>query len=134
MVYDQALKMRINPYWIYHPFLTPYNDHHFVLYCFFLVRIQTLQLEEFEEFLDPYANGLPDEIQQELTDRYEELFRIFYNKKDKIDRVTFWGVHDGMSWKNGYPIPGRTNYTLLYNRKKQPKPALSAILDVPKNR
>ncbi|NQU87758.1 MAG: endo-1,4-beta-xylanase [Mariniphaga sp.] len=69
------------------------------------------QLEEFKEFLDPYANGLPEEIQQQLTDRYAELFGIFYKKRDKIDRITFWGVHDGMSWKNGYPIPQRTNYT-----------------------
>ena len=38
------------------------------------------QLEEFKAFLDPYANGLPADIQQELADRYRELFRIFYHK------------------------------------------------------
>ncbi len=89
------------------------------------------QLEEFKAFLDPYPDGLPDEVQQELADRYEELFRIFYNKRDKIHRVTFWGVYDGMSWKNGYPVPGRTNYPLLYDRQYQPKPALEAVLSVP---
>ncbi len=91
------------------------------------------QLEEFKEFLDPYADGLPDEQQQELTDRYAEIFDIFYAKRDKIDRITFWGVHDNMSWKNGYPIPDRTNYTLLYDRDKNPKPAVDAILGVPQN-
>lgn len=90
------------------------------------------QLEEFEEFLDPYKDGLPEEVQQQLTERYEELFRIFYNKRDKIDRVTLWGVHDNMSWKNGYPIPGRTNYPLLFDRQKKAKPALKAVLEVPK--
>ena len=89
------------------------------------------QLEEFEEFLDPYSAELPDEQQQQLTNRYKELFEIFYKKRDKIDRVTFWGLHDGMSWKNGYPIPNRTNYPLLYDRDKNPKPALNAILSVP---
>ena len=72
-----------------------------------------------------------DEVEQQLSDRYAELFGIFYDKRDKIDRVTLWGVHDGMSWKNGYPIPRRTNYPLLYNRDKTPKPALDAVLKVP---
>lgn len=92
---------------------------------------EQFQLEEFEEFLDPYKKGLPREAQQQLADRYAELFRIFYRKRDKIDRVTLWGVHDGMSWKNGYPIPERTNYPLLFDREKRPKPALKAVLDVP---
>jgi endo-1,4-beta-xylanase len=88
------------------------------------------QLEEFKAFLDPYADGLPGDMQQQLADRYAELFGIFYGRRDKIDRVTLWGVHDGMSWKNGYPVPGRTNYPLLYGRDRQPKPAVDAILGV----
>ena len=89
------------------------------------------QLEEFEEYLDPYKDGLPEEVQAQLTARYRELFEIFYRKRDKIDRVTFWGIHDGASWKNGYPIPRRTNYVTLFDRGRQPKPAYHAVLAVP---
>jgi endo-1,4-beta-xylanase len=89
------------------------------------------QNEEFKTFLDPYPNGLPDSIQKALADRYAQLFEIFYRKRDKIDRVTMWGIHDGMSWKNGYPIQNRTNYPLLWDRNKQPKPAFDAVLKVP---
>ena len=89
------------------------------------------QLEEFKTFLDPYPYGLPEAQQQELADRYAQLFSIFYKKRDKIDRVTLWGLHDGMSWKNDYPLFGRTNYPLLYDRNKQPKKAVEAILNVP---
>lgn len=89
------------------------------------------QLEEFKAFLDPYSNGLPDSIQNLLTKRYAELFSIFYKKRDKIARVTLWGIHDGMSWKNDYPVPGRTNYPLLWDRRRQPKPALKAVLAIP---
>lgn len=89
------------------------------------------QLEEFKKFLDPYAHGLPDSVQQQLADRYAELFKIFYRRRDKIDRVTLWGVHDGMSWKSDYPVPGRTNYPLLFDRNRQPKPAFQAVVDVP---
>ncbi len=91
------------------------------------------QLEEFKTFFDPYSKGLPDSIQTLLTNRYEELFGIFYKKKEKIERVTLWGVQDGMSWKNDYPIPGRTNYPLLWDRNRKPKPALNAVLKVPEN-
>lgn len=90
------------------------------------------ELEEFEEFLDPYQNGLPQDVEQQLADRYAELFGIFYKKKEKIDRVTLWGVHDNMSWKNGYPIPNRTNYPLLYDRNRKAKLALEAILNIKK--
>lgn len=89
------------------------------------------QLEEFKSFLDPYRQGLPEKVQAELTLRYEALFSIFYKRRNKIARVTLWGVNDGMSWKNGYPVPGRTNYPLLWNRQSQPKPALKAVLHVP---
>lgn len=89
------------------------------------------QLEEFEEFLDPYKDGLPANVQQALTNRYKELFEIFYAKRDKIDRVTLWGNHDGMSWKNDYPIPGRTNYTSMWDRNRKAKPAFDAVLKVP---
>ncbi len=91
------------------------------------------QLEEFKIFLDPYRDGLPDSMQNLLAKRYAEFFSIFNKRKDKIDRVTLWGVHDGMNWKNDYPIPNRINYPLLWNRQRLAKPALQAVLEVPRN-
>jgi len=88
------------------------------------------QLEEFKTFLDPYQKGLPDSMQKVLANRYAELFSIFYKRRNKIARVTLWGIHDGMSWKNDYPIPGRTNYPLLWDRQRKPKPAFYAVLNV----
>ncbi|REL37958.1 endo-1,4-beta-xylanase [Rhodohalobacter sp. SW132] len=89
------------------------------------------QFEEFREYLDPYSDGLPDDVQQQLTDRYAEIFQIFYDRRDKLDRVTLWGAHDAMSWKNDYNVPGRTNYPLLFDRDYQPKPAVNAITNIP---
>jgi endo-1,4-beta-xylanase len=89
------------------------------------------QLEEFKTYLDPYPDGLPQDVEQTLTNRYMELFQIFYSKKEKIDRVTLWGVKDDMSWKNGYPIPDRTNYPLLFDRSGEPKIAFEGVLEVP---
>jgi len=89
------------------------------------------QLEEFKAFLDPYQKSFPDSMQKVLADRYAELFSIFYKRRAKIARVTLWGVQDGMSWKNDYPIPNRTNYPSLWDRQRKPKPALYAVLNVP---
>lgn len=81
--------------------------------------------------LDPYRQGLPENVQAQLAKRYADLFSIFYSRRDKLARVTFWGVHDGMSWKNNFPVRGRTNYPLLWDRQLQPKPAFKAVLSVP---
>lgn len=78
--------------------------------------------------LDPYPDGLPDEVQQKLANRYAVLFAIFVRHSDKIARVNFWGVDDGQSWLNNWPIPGRTNYPLLFDRLLKPKPAFFAVI------
>ena len=80
--------------------------------------------------LDPYTDGLPDDVQQALADRYAEIFEVFLDHREVISRVTFWGVTDGDSWKNGFPIPGRTNHPLLFDRAGQPKPAYDAVVRV----
>lgn len=91
------------------------------------------QQEEFEEFLDPYKNGLPEEVEDQLAARYAELFGIFYKHRDQIDRLTFWGLHDGASWKNGSPVPRRTNYPLLFKRDLTPHKAFDAVISIPEN-
>lgn len=86
---------------------------------------------EFQDSLNPYIGDLPESVQQTLTQRYKDIFEIFYNHRDDISRVTFWGVSDGDSWKNNWPVRGRTNYPLLFNRQHQPKPAFFEIIEIP---
>lgn len=78
--------------------------------------------------LNPYVAGLPSDVQQRLSDRYEGFFELFVRHRDVIDRVTFWGVDDGRSWHNDWPVPGRTAHSLLFDRSLQPKPAFEAVL------
>jgi endo-1,4-beta-xylanase len=80
--------------------------------------------------LDPYKGGLPDSVQQALARRYEELFRVYLQHRDVIDRVTFWGAADHASWLNGWPVRGRTNYPLLFDRQNQPKPAYHRVMSL----
>jgi len=75
---------------------------------------------ESEEW-NPYSNGLPKELEIQLVDRYASLFKLFLKHSDKISRITFWGLHDGRSWLNNWPVRGRTNYPLLFDREKHIK-------------
>ena len=79
--------------------------------------------------LNPYRDGLPDAVQQQLANRYADLFRAYASHCGVVTRVTFWGVNDGDSWKNGWPVRGRTNYPLLFDRNDQPKPAFNAVIE-----
>jgi len=83
---------------------------------------------------NPWTTALPDSVQQQLAKRYADLFAVYMKHRDIIDRVTFWGVTDGTSWLNGFPVRGRTNYPLLFDRQGKPKPAFDAVIAAAKPR
>jgi endo-1,4-beta-xylanase len=82
--------------------------------------------------LNPFVNGIPDSVLKQQAKDYESLFKLFSKHQDKIVRVTFWGVSDGQSWLNNWPVRGRTNYPLLFDRSYNPKPAYRAIMALKK--
>jgi endo-1,4-beta-xylanase len=83
---------------------------------------------ELKPELNPYTNGLPDAVQQTLAKRYADLFAVFLKHRDAIKRVSFWGVTDADSWLNDWPVRGRTNHPLLFDRRCIPKPAFDAVI------
>lgn len=78
--------------------------------------------------LNPYPGGLPDSVQAALAKRYADLFAVYVKHRDVVTRVTFWGVTDRTSWLNNWPVKGRTNYPLLFDRAGKPKPAFDAVI------
>jgi endo-1,4-beta-xylanase len=86
-----------------------------------------------QEF-NPFVNGISPEAEEKFARRYADLFRLFQKHKDKISRVTFWGLHDGRSWLNNFPVRGRTNYPLLIDRDlKVKEDVFSRLKEVAKN-
>ncbi|MEL1242080.1 endo-1,4-beta-xylanase [Flavobacterium flavipallidum] len=85
---------------------------------------------ENSEKMNPYPTALPESVQNQLAKRYEDIFKLFLKHKDKISRVTFWGVNDGQTWLNDWPIKGRTNYPLLFDRQFKPKKAYKTIISL----
>ncbi len=38
------------------------------------------------------------------------------------------GVNDNQSWRNNWPMKGRTDYPLLFDRKNQPKEVVPQLI------
>jgi endo-1,4-beta-xylanase len=79
--------------------------------------------------LNPYPSVLPEAVEQALTKRYADLFSAYAQHCGLVTRVTLWGVADRDSWKNDWPVKGRTNYPLLFDRQARPKPAFDAVIE-----
>lgn len=88
---------------------------------------------EYQERMNPYANGLTDSARLALHDRYLDFFELFLQHKDKIKRVTMWGIADHHSWRQNWPIRGRSDFPLLFDREYQAKPIVESIIKAAKN-
>lgn len=74
----------------------------------------------------PYSK----EVEDRLAENYKTYFEVMHKNADKITSVTFWGLHDGMSWLNGFPVRGRSDYPLLFDREMKPKKAYYSIKSI----
>jgi endo-1,4-beta-xylanase len=77
--------------------------------------------------MNPYPDALPDSVYQKFEQRYIDLFDLYLKYADNIDRVTLWGVADSDSWLNDWPVHGRTNYPLLFDRNYEAKPIVQKL-------
>ena len=78
---------------------------------------------------DWYKDGMPPEAQAKLAQRYKDLMGLILKYDADVTRVTFWGTTDDRSWLNDFPVKGRTNHPLLFDRDYQPKPAFEAVIE-----
>lgn len=69
----------------------------------------------------PVTPPSPQDLKAQ-ADAYAKLFAIFIKHKDKIERVTFWGLSDRRTWRYG-------QHPLLFDAANQRKPAYAAIVD-----
>jgi endo-1,4-beta-xylanase len=70
------------------------------------------------------------EVEDRLADSYKRFFEVLHKNADKVTSVTFWGLNDGMTWLNGFPVRGRTDYPLLFDRDMKPKKAYYSVKSV----
>lgn len=85
---------------------------------------------DFQKKLDPYTAGLPNDKIKEFNERYIDFFKLFLKHHHKISRVTLWGISDKDSWLNNWPVKGRTNYPLLFDREYKAKEVVKSIMSL----
>lgn len=85
----------------------------------------------YRKALNPYPETLPDSVSRIWNARMKSFFDLFLKHTDVITRVTAWGISDSDSWKNDFPMRGRREYPLLFDRNYQPKPFIRELLQKP---
>jgi len=80
--------------------------------------------------MDPYREGVPEEVQKQWNKRMTDMFELFLKYNDVVDRVTIWGLTDNSTWLNGFPIRGRMDYPMLFDRKYQRKPIVDEMIKI----
>jgi len=69
------------------------------------------------------------ELEEKQANKYAEVFKVFRKYKQVITGVTFWNISDKYTWLDQYPVRGRKNYPLLFDRNFQPKKAYWKVVD-----
>jgi endo-1,4-beta-xylanase len=82
--------------------------------------------------MDPYREAVPESVQQEWNKRVLDMFGLFLKYNDVVDRVTIWGLNDASSWLNDFPIRGRKDYPVLFDRNNQPKSVVDEMIKTAK--
>jgi endo-1,4-beta-xylanase len=89
---------------------------------------------KYSQEMDPYREGVPYSIQQKWNKRVLDMFQLYFKYNDVIDRVTVWGLNDAITWLNNFPIHGRTDYPLLFDRNNNRKSVVDEIIKMLKNK
>jgi endo-1,4-beta-xylanase len=94
------------------------------------VLVTELDVSIYESDAEAYQEPSPDILLAQAL-RYEELFNLFKEQaaKKRLDTVILWGSADDDSWLDDFPVRGRKNAPLLFDRDLQAKPAFWGIVD-----
>ena len=80
--------------------------------------------------MDPYKNGLTKEKAAEVEAFWLSFYQMLLRHHKDILRVNFWCLNDGISWRNDFPIKGRTDYATLFDRQNNPKPVVQKLINL----
>jgi endo-1,4-beta-xylanase len=65
---------------------------------------------------------------KQQLEAYKICFEMFRKYKNSISSVTFWNVSDRHSWLDNFPVQGRKDYPLLFDKALKPKKAYYEVI------
>lgn len=70
-----------------------------------------------------YDTVFTTEKEQQQIEVYKYCFELFRKYRKHISSVTFWNISDRSSWLDNFPVRGRKDYPLLFDKGLKPKRA-----------
>jgi endo-1,4-beta-xylanase len=70
-----------------------------------------------------YDTVFTSEKEQKQIEVYKYCFELFRKYRKHISSVTFWNISDRSSWLDNFPVRGRKDYPLLFDKELKPKRA-----------
>ncbi len=66
--------------------------------------------------------------EQRQAEVYKTCFAVFRKYRQSITGITFWNISDRSSWLDNFPVRGRKDYPLLFDREFKPKKAFWEVV------
>lgn len=77
---------------------------------------------------EDYDTTFNAEMEVKQMEVYKMCFDLFRKYKHAISSVTFWNISDRHSWLDNFPVRGRKDYPLLFDKTLQPKKAFWEVV------
>ena len=85
-----------------------------------------------EKKAEDYDTVFTAEKESRQIEMYEICFRIFRKYKKVLTGITFWNISDRHSWLDNFPVKGRKDYPLLFDKNLKPKKAYWQVVNFDK--
>ena len=80
--------------------------------------------------MDPYKDGLTKAHEAKISQYWVDFYKMLLRHHKDIIRVNYWCLNDANSWRNDFPIKGRTDYATLFDRQGRLKPFVQQLIDL----
>jgi len=77
---------------------------------------------------EDYNTEFTKEKEAKQLEVYKMCFELFGKYKNSISSVTFWNISDRDSWLDNFPVRGRKDYPLLFDKDLKPKKAFWEVV------
>ncbi len=77
---------------------------------------------------EDYNTVVTEEKEAKQMEVYKMCFELFRKYKNVITSVTFWNISDRDSWLDNFPVWGRKDYPLLFDKDLKPKKAFWEVV------
>lgn len=91
------------------------------------IHITELDVPAFDREDNTLIGEPTAEMLQMQEEYYEQLFALYREYREVIECVTFWGVADDATWLSYWPIEGRENAPLFFDKNHNPKPVFDRV-------